>query len=97
MPSYTPLHRTFLFGTLLLISGILASTAQAAGTASAPPATPAATIPGNALAAGASEDSFQACLARIPKNATTGQRMIAEQSCQRDEQDRKPFQTTGGR
>jgi hypothetical protein len=51
---------------------------------------PAAITKPNA-AAGAVEDTLQACMARIPKDASIGQRMIAEQSCWRDENDRQPF------
>ena len=50
----------------------------------------ATTEPG--MAAGAVEDTLQACMARIPKDASIGQRMIAEQGCGRDESDRKPFE-----
>jgi hypothetical protein len=49
------------------------------------------------VAAGSLEDSLQACLARIPKDATAGQKMLAEQSCRRAEADRAPAQTSGGR
>jgi hypothetical protein len=84
-----------IFGTIL--AGILASVVQAADKAPAVVLPPAATTPGNAIAAGASEDSLQACLARIPKDATSGQRLMAEQSCRRDDDDRKPFQATLGR
>ena len=59
-------------------------------------ARPHATV-GTSIASGASEDSLQACLTRIPKDATVGQRLIAEQSCRRDEGERKPFQATLGR
>ncbi len=48
------------------------------------------------VAAGAVEDTLRACMARIPKDASIGQRMIAEQSCGRDESDRKPFQAVPG-
>lgn len=48
------------------------------------------------MAAGAVEDSLKACIARIPKDASIGQRMIAEQSCGRDESDRKPFEAVPG-
>ena len=51
---------------------------------------PAAITEPNA-AAGAVEDTLQACMARIPKDASIGQRMIAEQSCWRDENGRQPF------
>ena len=46
-------------------------------------------VPG--VAAGAVEDTLQACMARIPRDASIGQRMMAEQGCWRDESDRKPF------
>lgn len=48
------------------------------------------------VAAGAVEDTMQACMARIPQDATIGQRMIAEQSCWRDENDRKSLQVVPG-
>nr|MBI3614537.1 hypothetical protein [Nitrospirota bacterium] len=50
-----------------------------------------------AMAAGAVGDTLQACLARIPENASAGQRMIAEQSCGRDQGDRKSIQAVPGR
>ena len=46
------------------------------------------------VASGAVEDSLKACMARIPTDASAGQRMMAEQSCQRDEEVRQPFQAT---
>ena len=91
------LSRMLLAGGMILFAVSFTSPAHAADKASAPSAKPVATTPGNTLAAGATEDSLQACLSRIPKDATIGQRMIAEQSCRRDEGDRKPFQATGGR
>jgi hypothetical protein len=48
------------------------------------------------IAAGAVEDTLKACMARIPKDASIGQRMIAGQSCGRDESERKPFQAVPG-
>ena len=48
------------------------------------------------IAAGAAEDSFKACMARIPKDASIGQRMIAEQGCMRDESARQPFEAVPG-
>ena len=50
-----------------------------------------------AMAAGAVGDTLQACLARIPSDASAGQRMIAEQSCGRDQGDRKLIQAVPGR
>jgi hypothetical protein len=55
--------------------------------------TPSRTEP----AAGALEDTLEACLARIPKDATAGQRMMAEQSCRRAEAERHSVQTFDGR
>lgn len=41
------------------------------------------------IAVGAVEDTLQACIARIPSDATAGQRMLAERSCERDQAARK--------
>jgi hypothetical protein len=41
------------------------------------------------IASGAAEDSLNACLARIPKDASAGQKMMAEQSCNRDQANRR--------
>ena len=88
-------HSIFV-GALLLVTSF-ATSASAAEKASPALAAPAAAATKNAIAAGSTEDSLQACLARIPKDATARQRTVAEQSCRRDEGDRKPFQATGGR
>jgi len=48
------------------------------------------------LAAGAAEDTLRACMPRIPKEASIGQLMIAEQGCWRDENDRNPIQSVPG-
>ena len=45
---------------------------------------------------GAAEDTFKACLARIPEQATVGQRMLAEQTCEREEAIRKTYQGIRG-
>ncbi|MCS6897915.1 MAG: hypothetical protein NZM29_08075 [Nitrospira sp.] len=39
---------------------------------------------GDRVSAGTPGDSLEACLARIPSDATEGQRMLAEQTCERD-------------
>ena len=61
-----------------------ASTGSSGSSNAAAPATGRARI-----AAGAVEDSLKACMARIPSNATAGQRMLAERSCERDQAERK--------
>ena len=48
------------------------------------------------IAAGAAEDTLRDCMGRIPKEASIGQVMIAEQSCWRDENERKPVQAIPG-
>lgn len=45
----------------------------------------ATTKSGNRAAAGAAGDSLEACMARIPKDSSVGQRMLAEESCKRDQ------------
>ena len=44
------------------------------------------------MASGAVEDTLKACLARIPEDASLGQRMVAEYSCQREDETRKLIQ-----
>ena len=43
---------------------------------------------------GAAEDTLKACLARIPEQATVGQRMMAERTCEREEAGRNLYQGT---
>jgi hypothetical protein len=38
----------------------------------------------NRIAAGVEEETLDTCLARIPQDSTTGQKMLAEQTCRRD-------------
>ncbi len=52
-------------------------------------ATSASTKNIDRVAAGAVEDSLNACLGRIPKDATAGQKMLAEESCRRDQAARR--------
>lgn len=40
---------------------------------------------GNRASAGTQGDSLKACMARIPTDATSGQRMLAEETCARDQ------------
>jgi hypothetical protein len=50
-----------------------------------------------AVASGAVEDTLPSCLARIPQGATVGQRLMAEQSCYRDESGRASIHAVPGR
>jgi hypothetical protein len=40
-------------------------------------------------ASGTVGDTLEACMARIPKDASAGQRMLAEESCRRDQANRR--------
>jgi hypothetical protein len=82
-----------------LVAGTLMPGAEAAAedASVAAPTRPAGVSTGNDVAAGAVEDSLRACLARIPQDASRGQRLIAEQTCHRDDGDRQPVKATGGR
>ena len=48
------------------------------------------------VASDAVEDTLPACLAKIPKGASAGQRMIAAQGCERDERARQAIQAVPG-
>jgi len=97
MRNHTFIHRTMLVGTVVMIIGFFVPAAFSGEKASTAPTVPAAAVAGSAVAAGAVEDSLHACLARIPKDATAGQRMVAEQGCQKAEAERRPSQTFSGR
>lgn len=84
------------------ILAVLVSGSLEAATIQSPDREPAPAAPGpdatseEDLAVGSAEDTLRACMARIPKDAGIGQLMIAEQSCWRDENERKPVQAVPG-
>ncbi len=93
----TLLNNRVCCAVLLLFAVLLiAVSSQAADSPSATHAPGSDTTIEPRIAAGAVEDTLRACMARIPKDASIGQRMIAEQSCGRDERDRKPFLAVPG-
>lgn len=47
-------------------------------------------------ASGTMRDNLEACMSRIPADASAGQRMMAEQSCQRDAADKKSILSVPG-
>jgi hypothetical protein len=89
--------RTILIAVLALIPWVAAPSAEAAGKAPKASTPPTQSEGRNVVASGAAEDSQQACLARIPKDATAGQRMIAEHSCKRDQESRQSFEDSPSR
>lgn len=44
---------------------------------------------GDRAASGTPGDTLEACMARIPNDATAGQKMLAEESCRRDQAARR--------
>lgn len=89
--------RTILIASLALIPWIAALSADAAEKAPKASTPPMQSEGRSTVASGAVEDSREACLARIPKDATAGQRMIAEGSCKRDQESRQAIQDVPGR
>lgn len=82
---------------LLLAVWIVAPVADAADKApraSAPAAKPEEQ---RKMPSETADDTREACLARIPKDATPGQRMVAEHTCKRDQESRQPIQDVPGR
>ena len=94
----TPLFttRTICVLTILWSGSLEAAPLQAQDRASAMGTPGSEAIIGADIAVGAAEDTLRACMARIPKDASIGQVMIAEQSCWRDENERKPVQAIPG-
>lgn len=83
-------------GLVLAMSGTLLPPSST-GAAEQKPTMAAAPTRNAAVASGAVEDTLTVCLARIPQVATPGQRLIAEQSCHRDESGRASMQAVPGR
>jgi len=72
--------------TSLVLFSWLSALAAEPPPAKTPP--PVSTV-GQEVAAGSVEDTLKDCLARIPEDGSTGQRMLAEQSCKTAEGTRK--------
>ena len=94
----TPLFTKQIIGilTILLIAFLAAPPVLAQNREPATVAPGSTAIPEEDIAAGSAEDTVGACMARIPKDASIGQVMIAEQSCWRDENERKPVHAVPG-
>jgi hypothetical protein len=86
-------HKTHvIFTSLVLICGLPVLATQAADQPSG--GSPPVVLTGEPamMAVGAVEDTLKACLARIPKDGSGGQRMLATQSCEQYEGTRKASQ-----
>ena len=69
--------------------GGLTPDASSAGTA-------AVTTGPSRVSQGTQGDSLEGCLGRIPSDASAGQRMVAERTCQRDAANRSPIDLVPG-
>jgi hypothetical protein len=85
-------RRRVLCTLFALIFGLSASAAQPADHPSGSSIASISPAELGMVASGAVEDTLRACLSRIPRDASIGQRMIAERSCYRDETDRNVIQ-----
>ena len=84
----------------LLLATLIAGCAEMQMQQTSPTPSPAASskvIAPVDVASGTQGDSLEACLARIPSNATAGQRQLAELSCHRDERARQPINAVPGK
>ena len=92
MRSYVFIRRIVILASLVLISWLPAMATQGADKPSGG-SPPVVSLGEPAIVTtGAVEDTLKACLARIPKDGSAGQRMLAELSCQEDEGTRKGLQ-----
>lgn len=79
-----------LFGVIALLGMVVGGCASEGTMESTSTAATAATTTGiGRVASRTVEDSLPACLARIPKDASAGQKMLAEESCRRDQAARR--------
>ena len=78
---------TLTMGCAEMNGGSMAGTGSTAPGASSAGTSVVTTGP-NRVSQGTQGDTLDACMARIPSDASAGQRMIAERTCQRDNENR---------
>ncbi len=83
-----------MMSLLILVASWSIPSANAAEQPVKETAHPAPTTDPNTGSANSVEDTLKACLARIPKVATTGQQLLAEQNCRGEERVRQEAQIT---
>ena len=86
------MKQVVLIGCLVASAMVQTGEGQAADLRALESAAPITTGEMNILASGSVEDTLKLCLARIPKDASAGQRLLAEQSCQGAERTRSTSQ-----
>jgi len=85
-----------MVASLTLIAGVAVGSAQAADKHLKAVAAAAPESGLGITASGAVEDTLKTCMGRIPKDASAGQRMMAEQGCGRDQETRKSLDAVPG-
>jgi hypothetical protein len=85
-----------MVASLTLIAGVAVGSAQAADKHLKAAAAAAPESGLSVTASGAVEDNLKTCMGRIPKDASAGQRMMAEQGCGRDQETRKSLDAVPG-
>ena len=92
MKTNRSIQHMLMVGSLALIAWLPALPTHAADQASGAAIIFAPVENLDVMASGAAEDTLKACMARVPTDASAGQRMIAEQGCTRDEETRTLIQ-----
>jgi len=79
-----------VFGVIALLGLMVGGCASEEALGTSGTGSASATVTGiNRVASGSVEDTSIGCLARIPKDASVGQKMLAEESCRRDQAARR--------
>ncbi|MDQ6732931.1 MAG: hypothetical protein M3Z35_02270 [Nitrospirota bacterium] len=86
-----------MVASLTLIAGVAIGPAQAADKHLKAAVADAQESGLGITASGAVKDNLKTCMGRIPKDASAGQRMMAEQGCGRDQETRKSLDAVPGR
>lgn len=97
METYLFIRSTVLVASLMLIPWISPLSTYAADQHSGGATHSASAGALDVAAVGAAEDTLKACLARIPKDATAGQHMVAKQGCGQEDETRKLIQAVPAR
>ena len=88
-----------LFGAIMLVALIsgCAGTGGTGGSGGGSSSRASEVPDGARVSTGTQGDTLEACLARIPSDATEGQRMLAEGSCHRDAKNQMPIDVVPGK
>ncbi len=99
-----PIAQVFLWASVCLATMTLGCAGMNGGSMAGGSTTPSTSSAGttvvttgaNRVSQGTQGDSFDACKARIPSDASAGQQMFAERTCQRDAENRMSIDAVPG-